>query len=500
MAGIGFELKKLFSRKGLLATIRAYGYAGIVCAGPMLLGIVLLLSVRIISELGGATNHQQDLLVAMITYTLLGSLLVTSLISMITTRFTADVMFNDKLEWVMPSFYGSTSILLIIGGIGYGVFLYFSGIPMLYQLLCFILFCELIVVWMQINYITAVKDYRNILILFFIGVAIAIFCAFACVKWLNFDIVSAMMSSVCIGYGIMLTGYFVILHKYFPRGSGSAFRFLEWIEKFPALNFIGFFLSIGLFAHLVITWFGPIGVHVQGLFYGAPKYDIPALVAFLSVLATTVNFVTSAEVNFYPKYRQYFSLFNDGGTMKDVEQAEKEMLTVLRQELNYLAQKQFVVAVLFIVVGAPLLMNTNLGFSEDMLGIFRTLCIGYGLYAIANSIMLMQLYLADNKGALIASFVFMVSSVLGTLALLNKGVNYYGFGFLVGAALMYIAAWFRIGVFTNKLQYHVICKQPLLVKAKRGIFTAISQKLVDRAEIKENKRARHSAQDQSATL
>lgn len=27
MAGIGFELKKLFRRKGLFATLRAYGYA-----------------------------------------------------------------------------------------------------------------------------------------------------------------------------------------------------------------------------------------------------------------------------------------------------------------------------------------------------------------------------------------------------------------------------------------------------------------------------------------
>ena len=30
MAGIGFELKKLFRRKGLFASLRAYGYAGII--------------------------------------------------------------------------------------------------------------------------------------------------------------------------------------------------------------------------------------------------------------------------------------------------------------------------------------------------------------------------------------------------------------------------------------------------------------------------------------
>ena len=45
MAGIGFELKKLFNRRGLFAAFRAYGYAGVVCTGPMLLGVVLLLGV-----------------------------------------------------------------------------------------------------------------------------------------------------------------------------------------------------------------------------------------------------------------------------------------------------------------------------------------------------------------------------------------------------------------------------------------------------------------------
>ena len=44
MAGIGFELKKLFRRKGLFASLRAYGYAGIICTGPMLLGVVFCCS------------------------------------------------------------------------------------------------------------------------------------------------------------------------------------------------------------------------------------------------------------------------------------------------------------------------------------------------------------------------------------------------------------------------------------------------------------------------
>ena len=42
---------------------------------------------------------------------------------------------------------------------------------------------------------------------------------------------------------------------------------------------------------------------------------MPALLAFLSILTTTVNFVVSVEVQFYPRYRTYYSLFNDGGVV-----------------------------------------------------------------------------------------------------------------------------------------------------------------------------------------
>ena len=44
-------------------------------------------------------------------------------------------------------------------------------------------------------------------------------------------------------------------------------------------------------------WCGPISVHVQGLFYGAPYHDVPAMIAYLTILITTVNFVVSVEVN-----------------------------------------------------------------------------------------------------------------------------------------------------------------------------------------------------------
>ena len=44
MAGIGFELRKIYNEDSLFSKQKAYAYAGIVYTGPMLLGILLTAS------------------------------------------------------------------------------------------------------------------------------------------------------------------------------------------------------------------------------------------------------------------------------------------------------------------------------------------------------------------------------------------------------------------------------------------------------------------------
>ena len=90
MAGIGFELKKMFSKKGVFPLIKAYGYAATVCVGPMLLGMCFLIVIGAMSILFGTSEHERELLNSMVTYTLLSSMVLTGILSMVLTRFVAD--------------------------------------------------------------------------------------------------------------------------------------------------------------------------------------------------------------------------------------------------------------------------------------------------------------------------------------------------------------------------------------------------------------------------
>jgi len=486
MAGIGFELKKLFAKKGVLNSAKAYGYATVVCTGPMLLGVLLLLGITGLCFWAKTDVFARELLICMITYTLLFSVTVSSFFSMVVTRYVADMLFEEKKQTVLPAFWGSTVLMMCVGSVLYGVFLVFSGVTFLQGFLCFVFFNELIIVWNAMSFLSAIKDYKGIFLSFLTSVAVSLLIG-ALLLWLKFPVIQSLLFAVTVGYGVMLIWDVILLHRYFPHTNLGAFSFLKWVDAFFPLALSGFFMNIGMFAHLVIMWFSDIGVQVYGLFYGAPWHDVPALLAFTTVLITTVNFVVSVEVNFYPKYRNHYSLYNDRGTIDNIKQAEKEMLKVLKTELFYTALKQLLFTAVIIALGGYLLDFLPLGFNEIMRGYFRTLCVAYGIYAVGNTLMLILLYFTDYMGALVSTAVFAASSIIFTLISLCFSNIYYGFGFLFAALLFAAVTAIRLDYFTKRLPYFILSTQPLVSEDRSGMFTRLGHFLEDKLGVNNDK-------------
>ena len=471
MAGIGFELNRLFNRKSIVSYIGAYTAAAMVFTGPMLLGVVLLFFVRIVSAMSGATLHEQDIIVVMITYALIASMFLSNFFSTTITRYVSDLLYTEKPKQVMPSLHGVIAAQITVGALFYGPFMVFSGAGPVYAALGFILFCELVVVWTLISYISAVKDYVRIILVFALGVASAIVMGLILVFLTNLNTIAAMLCSVYLGYGVMVLGYYDSLKRYFPESEGGAFRFVKQFFLSPQLSLIGICLSIGMFSHFVVVWLSPFGKPIIGLLRSAPLYDVPALFAFLSTLVTTINFSTTTEVSFYPAYKNYYGLLNTNGSLQKIELAEREMLTIIKRELVYLIFKQFIVTLIVSTIGSAILTEANFaGFNATTRGLFRVLCVGYGIYASANGVLLILFYFANYRDALISTVLFAAGTIGCALyfAFTNADIYLYGFSIMGGGMLMYISAVFFLWNYTRKLQYNIFSKQPLLALEQHG--------------------------------
>lgn len=468
MAGVGFELKKLFEKKGITAKVRAYGYAGLVISGPMILGVLLLLGIMYLANRGGATRMERELLISMFTYALLFSLIASSVLSVLTVRYVADMIYTGNTRAILPSFYGSSLLTLFFGGAAYGIFLVFSGISLSYQILSFLFFLTLLVVWTEMNFLTAISDYKNVLLTFAGALILMMLTGFVLIQYTETSTTLSLLLSAWLAYGLMAVRYFNLIVLYFPKGIGSSLRFLKWIDKYPTLLSLGLLLHLGLFGHLIIMWNSPLEIPVQGWFKGAPTYDVSALIAIISILITTVTFVTATETKFHPLYKKYFSLLNGSGNIVDIETTEQKMIQVLDEEMGYLVVKQVIATILFISVGTIILPRTALGFTSDMLGIYRMLCVGYALFAIGNSMFMILLYFEDNKGAFRAALIFAVSTNLFTFLFKDLDSAFYGFGFILGSGVFALYTATHLRKFIDELKFHVLAKRPIHSFEKNG--------------------------------
>jgi len=479
MAGIGFELRKLFVGRGAIAKVRAYAYASIISSGTMVLAIIMMLGVQGLAKAFGATDREVETMVVLMVYAMLGSLVFSSLLQMLLSRYTADMMYQKLSQRVLPSLYGGSILLIIPGGLLYGVFLGFAHeIPLLDRVLNWGLFIILIMVWLQMAYITAAKDYKRILAGFAAGV-LTVFLLGSVLLSAGVGSTTAMMAALFCGYGVMLFSFNHILLTIFPVGTGSLMAFVEWIGRYPDLVLIGFLSMSGAFVHMFVMWFSPLGDMVAGQFRYAPLHDSAAFFAYLVAVPTSINFVVSVEVNFYQHYRHYFSAITNGGTLAEIHLARDNMSKVMHQELLRLTQVQIFVMVLYTVLMRYFL--ESIGFTRDMISIFQIMCVGYSAYAIGNSFMLLQLYFNDRKGALLTCAVYFAVNLLGTLLTMNRPPLYYGLGMTLAGLMMYPVGLTRLLAYVSHIDYHIFCGQPVLLVHKERWLGRLAARLDARA-------------------
>lgn len=477
MAGIGFELRKLFRRKGILSKLRAYAYTGMVVTGPTLLGMGFLLAVQAIGMGFGLPTSQRALLASMITYALLSSLVLTGSIAMPLTRYISDMLYEERNDLVLPSFEGSLCVLLPVGMVFSLIFQLLTGQGAVRILLNVMFFGELVCVWTTTSYLSAVKDYRGIMTGYLISIVTAVGVAWLTCRFVAVAL-EVLLGAAVLGYGIMMVYSISILYKFFPHGEEHYLLWLSWVSKYRRLAIVGLGNYVALFSYIVIAWFGPMGIKVAPLYFAAPERDIPSFFAFLTGLITQVTFVASTEVNFYPIYRRYYDLFNTNGSITEIDSVQQEMLTVLDRELGDMARKQLLASALAISLGPSLLEQLPMGFTPAMSPFFIELCLAYCAYSIGNVVTLMDLYFDDTKGAARSTFVFALVATVGSLlAQLYLPPQDYAIGFVAGALVYLFTAWLSLFRFTRNLPYMILSAQPLLVHERTGLLERLSKRV-----------------------
>lgn len=475
MAGVGFELKKLFKEKGSYVTsVKAYAISSIVTQGPMLLSICMLFMLRSLLVYFKSSYIQQEIFLITITYIMIFSMLIANSVLFFVSRYISDCIFEKKYNKILSAFYGVTTVLLILGGTIASIFIFTLELDIFFKILSMALYGIVLIVWIQLSFLSAIRRYAQILIGFSLALVCSIITAFGLMRLGANPLMSAMIGFT-LGYFVIMISFMMILIKHYPAGTSNPFEFIGRLDKYKSLVFIGFFMTIGLFGHNFIMWTSEYSTLVLERLRYSLIYDIPAFYACLTIMPMMVIFVVSLEVNFYQKYRDYFDSILNGGRLEDIQNSHKSMKVVLLREIGHMLEVQL----FFTIFCVGFLGNflQLLGLDSNMLGIFRILCFGYCFYGLENCVTIILLYFDDRKGALVSSFIFASVSMIATIIMKYQGIEYYGLGFLIGTFVSSLYALVRCYFYLRRLEYHVFCNQPLFYEEKIGFFTKIINKL-----------------------
>jgi len=458
MAGIGFELRKLFRKEGMLNNLRAYAYSSMTTVGPMILCMSLIIILQRLMSFYQASYLDWELYIATVSYCFIFSIVVTSGISLVVTRYVADCLYTKQFSKLMSSFYGVLSIIVPIASIIAAIFLSQVDGSLAYKFSAFFFFVFLVMIWIQGVYLSALKDYTRIARSFLSGALVAVLVAWVLMEYFSISPIVGAFIGLDAGFLAicLLTG--IHMHHKFPKAdSGSYYEFLQHMKKYPALFISGMLIYSGVYLHNFVYWFSENGQVIGGAYRVFMFYDVPVFFAYLTVLSTLIAFVVSVETSFFEKFRHYYLNVSAAGTIQDIQNAKNQMQKTLMREISFLMEIQLLVTILSL--GAGMLLLPRIGFTMQQLDLFIILALAYYLFIMLFSFVHVLMYFDDRKGVLWTGLLFAVLNAGCTIVTMKLG--YDGLGMFIASFLSLLVVGARLLYVLRNIDYYTFCAQPI---------------------------------------
>ncbi|WP_346353116.1 exopolysaccharide Pel transporter PelG [Azotosporobacter soli] len=477
MAGIGFELKKLFNKTSTVGYLMASFYTAIVTLGPFMLATLMILAIQQLMTLMDASYYSRQLYLGSIVYPFIFSQIVSSGFSMLITRYVADRLFNEQYEEIIPSLFGILALALALGAVPALLFLWNSPLPLLLKVLTYLLYMELIIVWIQGVYLSALKDYLKIIFSYAAGTATAVFLAFAALYLLpdQDSMLLGILFAVCSGVFVILALLLFYILQFFPLRGGHYFAFLHYFDDHTRLFVTNFCYTLGIYTANFFLWRSDAAQIVAGTYRFSPTYDVATFYAFLSIMPTMAAFVVSAELVFYDKYRVYFSAITGKGNYQEIETARQDMLQTMWSEIRNLFEFQLVFSLLFLALGDFLL--PGIGITHESIDIYNILILGSFAIGMAQIIQIILLYFDARREALLISLLFFTSNFALNLIGLHLPTNLQGFPFFLSSMLTVSVSIYLLHSYAKRLDYFVFSSQPMFTQTLPGLLQRVCRAL-----------------------
>lgn len=449
MAGIGFVLRKLSRQDNLIGIFRAYLYSALISTGPWLFTILTLGAISILSA-RVTTFSEIHIFRQVIIYNFSFSLVFSSPIFMVVTRFLADSIYSKDVSGTPGLMLGSllftwaveTPIVcwfyLIHANLEPGAAL--NGITNFYLISA---------VWVLITFVTAVKNYRSVITAFTIGLLFSLLGSiFLAVNFGAAGILFGFNFGLAVLLGLLIARIFAE----YPYSFKEPFRFLKYFKKYWKVALSGFVYNVAAWVDKWIMWFAPEGERTEANFLLYTNYDSAIFLAYLTVIPAMALFMLTVETDFYEKYLQFYSALQKNATLRQIITNHKAMIDSIVKSSRSVLILQGVICVLIILISPEIFRIMEINYLQ--LGIFRFGVLGSLFQALTLFLSIFFSYFDNQTANLKIQGLFLITNALFTIITLQLGFRYYGYGYFMATLVTFLYATVALITYVKDLVYH----------------------------------------------
>ncbi|MFM0736213.1 exopolysaccharide Pel transporter PelG [Paraburkholderia xenovorans] len=456
MAGIGFELRKMLRRNTLLGLMQAYTYAGLIGAGPWVLSIVGILLIGVLSlpfvlPTGLITQFQVS-----VTYLISLSLILTGPLQLAYTRFTSDRLFEKRDDLVLPNFHAVAFVVTVAAALlgTLAVVLLFPQQTVAYRLLMLAGFVVMSNIWIATIFLSGMKQYVSIIVVFFIGYSFTTCAALA----LNRFGLTGLLSGFVSGQTILLIGLLALIYRDYRSDHFISFEVFWKRYRYPSLMLTGLLYNLAIWVDKYMFWYSPgTGQPVIGPLRASIIYDIPVFLAYLAIIPGMAVFLMRIETDFVEYYDAFYDAVREGASLQHIERMRNAMVEALRNGIWEIIKVQTIAAMMLFAAGTVLL--SWLKISTLYLPLLYIDVIAASMQVVFMGTINVFFYLDKRRIVLMLVAGFVVLNVVFTAITLALNPAFYGYGFAGSLLVVVLASLYLLDRKLESLEYETFMLQ-----------------------------------------
>jgi len=292
------------------------------------------------------------------------------------------------------------------------------------------------------------KNYRHIFLSFLISyLAIGVSLLFTVRLGLLWT-----FASFYVGQCLLL---FLLIYRVIKDYASNRLFELDFLNRnrsYYSLALVGFLYNFGIWVDKFVFWFSPItGDNVFANIRASIIYDVPVILAYLSLVPGIAVFFLKVEVEFATEYDNYYKAVREWGTLEDLYRLGNKMIEGIRATLYETMRVQAIATVLIFFIEEYVFEFLHV--SKVYIPLFNVLLLGALLQLGFMVVFAILSYFDRRKYLLWMTAVFAFTNLVFTIGSQYMGPYFYGYGYVLSLLVSMLLGMLFLRRFLSELHY-----------------------------------------------